>query len=239
MSTLYLGASYWSNQYESKSTSENSSHQYYVSQNTPHVSSYIFETFENIGKSSPNLDQGYATLVNAATSSDTTIWNDGNIYKGKRFHPKNNSFDKLPDDVIIKIFSFLNSVDLSICAQVCRRFDTLVWTPSLWRVITLDGDVVSGDKAIKGVLRQLCGQDPTGACSSVERIYISNGAKLSDKCLMLLAKRCPELTHLQLQGCTKITNNALFEIATRCTNLQHLDVTGKLLFLISSKNYFN
>ncbi|ENN74314.1 F-box/LRR-repeat protein 7 [Dendroctonus ponderosae] len=228
LSSLCLGPSYWENdQYESKeSASENSSHQYYRSQMQPHDSSYLFDNFTKIGKSSPSLDQGYATLVTPVASSNTSLWNDGNIYKGKRFCPKNNSFDKLADDIIIKVFSYLNSIDLSTCAQVCRRFDTLAWTPSLWRVITLDGENVSGDKAIKGVLRQLCGQGRTGACPSVERIYVTNGAKLSDKSLLLLAKRCPELTHLQLQGCTNITNNALFEIATRCIHLQHLDVTG-------------
>ncbi|XP_066255025.1 F-box/LRR-repeat protein 7-like [Euwallacea similis] len=229
LSSLCLGSSYWDNdQYESKSASENSSHQYYSSQNhhQSHNSNYLFDSFVNIGKSSPSLDQGYATLVTAGASSNANVWNDGNIYKGKRFQPKNNSFDKISDDLIIRIFSFLSSIDLSTCAQVCRRFDTLVWTPSLWRVITLDGEIVSEDKAIKAVLRQLCGQDRTGACPSVERVYVTNGAKFSDKSLMLLGKRCPELTHLQLQGCAKITNNALYEISNRCINLQHLDVTG-------------
>ncbi|XP_076261189.1 uncharacterized protein LOC143197030 [Rhynchophorus ferrugineus] len=228
LSSICLGTSYWENDhYESKeSASENSSNQYFISQNQTHNSAFLFENFTKVGKSSPSLDQGYATLVTPGGSSNTSIWSDGNIYKGKKYQTKNNSFDKLSDELVIKVFSFLNSIDLSTCAQVCRRFDTLAWIPSLWRVITLDGENINGDKAIKGVLRQLCGQGRTGACPSVERIHVTNGAKLSDKSLMLLAKRCPELTHLQLQGCTNITNNALFEIATRCTNLQHLDITG-------------
>ncbi|KAJ8926865.1 hypothetical protein NQ314_020716 [Rhamnusium bicolor] len=127
----------------------------------------------------------------------------------------------------------MSFIDLSVCAQVCRRFDILAWTPSLWRVITLEGETVSGDRAIRGVLRQLCGQGRTGACPSVERVHITNSAKLSDKSLLLLARRCPELTHLQLQGCNNVTNNALFEVATRCNNLQHLDVTGELKVQLS------
>ncbi|KAL1493344.1 hypothetical protein ABEB36_011416 [Hypothenemus hampei] len=220
LSSLCLGPSYW----ETKDSTRES--QYYLSQNQSNDSSFLFDNFAKIGKSSPSLDQGYATLVTPAASSNASIWNDRYIYKGKRLHPKNNSFDKLSDELVLRIFSFLTSIDLSICAQVCRRFDTLVWTPCLWRVITLDQENVNGDKAIKGVLRQLCGQDRTGACPCVEKIHVTNGAKISDRSLLLLAKRCPELSDLQLHGCTNITNNALFEIATRCTNLQHLDVTG-------------
>ncbi|CAH1103349.1 unnamed protein product [Psylliodes chrysocephalus] len=186
----------------------------------------LLDNFTRLGKSSPSLDQGYHTLVTPNQGLITpTFWNT-NLYKGKKYQPKNNSFDKLPDELVVKVFSFLTSVDLSICAQVCRRFDILAWTPSLWRVITIEDDNISGDKAIRCVLRQLCGQGKTGACPNVERIHITNGAKLSEKSLILLARRCPELTHLQLQGCTNLTNSVIFEIATRCTSLQHLDITG-------------
>ncbi|XP_050314462.1 F-box/LRR-repeat protein 7-like [Anthonomus grandis grandis] len=225
LSSLCLGSPYWENdEYYSKKTPSENSSQYYLSQNqTQTESGYLFENFGKNRPSSPVLDQGYATLI--APSFTASLWNNENIYKGKKLH-LNNSFDKLSDDLVLRIFNFLNSIDLSNCAQVCRRFDNLVWTPCLWRVITIDGEKVSGDRAIKGVLRQLCGQGRTGACPSVEKIYVTNGASLSDKTLLLLAKRCPELTYLQLQGCTNITNNALFEITTRCSNLQHLDLTG-------------
>lgn len=215
--------SYWGKNYDSQQTDG------YYCQSNHYVQekNHLLDNFTQLGKSSPCLDQGYHTLVAPSPASIVpSIWSETNC-KGKKYHSKNNSFDRLSDELVVKIFSFLSSVDLSICAQVCRRFDTLVWTPVLWRVISLDYDLINGDKAIKGVLRQLCGQGTTGACPSVEKVYVGNGAKLSDRSVILLARRCPELTHLQLQGCNDITNNSLFEIATRCHNLQHLDVTGK------------
>lgn len=195
-------------------------------------SNNLLENYTKLGKFSPNLDQGYHTLVSASPGpllnySTNLSWVDGqNLYKGKKNQNKNNSFDQLPDEVLVRIFSFLSSVDLSVCAQVCRRFEILAWTPILWRIIKLEGDRICGDRAVRGVLRQLCGQGRTGACPSVERVHVTDGARLSDKSLLLLSKRCPELTHLQLHGCVNITNNAIFEIATRCMNLQHLDVSG-------------
>lgn len=56
---------------------------------------------------------------------------------------------------------------------------------------------------------------------------LSEGSKVSDKGLQLLTRRCPGLTHLQLQQSSSITNQALFDLVTKCTNLQHLDITGK------------
>lgn len=120
-----------------------------------------------------------------------------------------------------------------MCARVCRRFDVLAWTPVLWRTIQLEGENISGDKAIRGVLRQLCGQGRTGACPSVEKVHLTDGCKLTDRSLLLLARRCPELTHLQIQGSVTVTNAALAEVTTRCTNLQHLDVTGGYIMISS------
>ncbi|XP_044269488.1 F-box/LRR-repeat protein 7 [Tribolium madens] len=201
LSSLSLGSGYWGYSDAPK---------YYRA-----PSNYLLDNFTKLGKSSPSLDQGYHTLAFAPP--------EGNIFKGKKYQNKNNSFDRLTDELIIRIFSFLSSIDLSICAMVCRRFNILAWVPSLWRIIRLEGDHVRGDRAIRGILRQLCGQMDT--CPNIERIHVTFGAKISDKSLLMLARRCPELTHLQLIGCT-VTNNALFELVTRCANLQHLDVTG-------------
>nr|CAH7743368.1 unnamed protein product [Callosobruchus chinensis] len=227
VSSLSVTSNYWEHEnYEKFQTNSTLQSDFYSSNSEPPETNYLLENFTKLGKSSPSLDQGYHTLIGSNTGLVTTnLWSNGN-YKGKKYQTKNNSFDQLPDDLVVRIFSFLTSIDLSICAQVCRRFDVLAWTPSLWRNIILDDDSVSGDRAIRGVLRQLCGQGRTGACPSVEKIYITNGVRLLDKSLLLLARRCPELTHLQLQGCSNLTNNALFEVVTRCTNLQHLDISG-------------
>lgn len=241
LSSLSLGTSYWEHENYNKETSQSDSCPEYFHPGQSHQSSeqnYLLDNFRKLGKTSPSLDQGYHTLVSPSPGSTTpNLWNDKNVYKGKKFQTKNNSFDRLTDDLVIRIMSFLQSSDLSVCARVCRRFDTLAWTPSLWRSIQLEGENISGDRAIRGVLRQLCGQGRTGACPSVERVYLTDGAKITDKGLLLLARRCPELTHLQIQSSASITNGAIFEITNKCNNLQHLDVTGNLILNI--KYLFN
>jgi len=215
------------------------------------TSDKTYNSHHKIGRSSPSLDQGYHTLVSPSPGPSTPgPWtephppllplstaaaetsNTGAMLKGKRFHSKNSPFDRLPDDAIIKIFSWLDSSELCVCARVCRRWEHLAWEPRLWRTIKLSGDAVCGDRAIRGVLRRLCGQGRTGACPNVERVFLSDGTRLTDRGLTLLARRCPELTHLQLHGCNTVTNPTLFDLVTRCSNLQHLDLTGtwRLIF---------
>ena len=209
-----------------------------------------------MGRTSPSLDQGYHTLVSpspgpstpgpwadynnplsvvsmTATATTPTVTTTSSSGKGKKLSGKcfsyPSNFDRLPDESVIKIFSWLDSSDLCICARVCKRWKSLVWEPQLWRIIKLSGENVSGDNAVRSVLRRLCGQNTTGACPTVEKVLLSDGARITDKGLMQLSRRCTELTHLQLHGCSAVTNNAIFELVTKCTNLQHLDLTGKSL----------
>lgn len=238
LSSLSLGTSYWEHDiYNKLETSQSDSSPEFYNVNTQSHSSndtkYLQDNFSKLGKSSPSLDQGYHTLVSPSPGSTTpNLWNGENIYKDRKILSKNNSFDRLSDELVFKIFSFLKSVDLSICARVCRRFNNLVWNPSLWKCIQLEGENISGDRAIRGVLRQLCGQGRTGACPSVERIQVTEGAVITDRGLLLLARRCPELIHLEVHGSVTITSGAMYEIITRCPNIQHIDVTGTLLIIV-------
>ncbi|KAK6639343.1 hypothetical protein RUM43_007615 [Polyplax serrata] len=206
--------------------------------------SFLYQTTDldinyKVGRSSPSLDQGYHTLVSPSSGPSTPgPWADYNLLsptgKSKKFSISKCSssvFDNLPDEAVIKIFSWLDSSDLCICARVCKRWKSLAWEPQLWRIIKLSGENVCGDKAVRSVLRRLCGQGTTGACPTIERVLLSDGAKITDKGLTQLSRRCTELTHLQLHGSSAVTNNAIYELATKCTNLQHLDLTGKLFFL--------
>lgn len=166
-------------------------------------------------------DQGYATLVSPSPSNQqvSAPWNKRSCRSGP-------GFDRLSDDIILKIFSWLDPCDLCNITRVCHRFESLVWKPVLWKNITLKGDGISGDKVLKTIFRRLCGQTRNGSCLYVERVLLSDGCRVSDRGLQLLGRRCPELTHLQIQSSSTVTNHTLFDLVTKCTNLQHLDITG-------------
>lgn len=191
---------------------------------------------------SPCLDQGYHTLVTGGGSGSgggsgcTNLPLHSTATKHRRSQSRTavgTHFDRLRDELVLKIFSYLNSADLCACAAVCHRWENLAWEPVLWRTIALCGENTCGDKAVRCVLRRLCGRTRTGACPEVQRLFLSDGTKISDKGLTALARRCPELTHVQLHGSLNITNAAISELVARCPNLQHLDVTGKSALTVS------
>lgn len=204
-------------------------------------------------KNSPSLDQGYATLLSSPTQSALgnrmnvlvhmnvhtglshkvanlsissnslcSLTKFGRVYKG---HGHGFNFDSLPNDVIIKVFQWLDTYDLLTLATVCRRFEKLIWDPALWKTIALKGDGISGDKALNCILRRLVDQS-NEKCSQVERVMLSDGCRLSDKGLQLIIRRCPNITHLQTQFCPSFSNQSLIEFVSKSTNLQHLDITG-------------
>ena len=145
---------------------------------------------------------------------------------GKLRHLKSSVFDLLTDDVIVNIFSNLPTDQLCRCSRVCSRWYRLSWDPLLWKRIVINSDKINVDKALKYLTKRLSYNTPT-VCVIVERIILSGCERLSNKGLHTIAKRCPELRHLEIQGCANVTNDSLFEIASYCVNLEYLDATGE------------
>lgn len=98
---------------------------------------------------------------------------------------------------------------------------------------------MNGDRALRSIFRRLSNQTRNVACPDVEKVMLSDGCRLTDKGLELVSRRCPELTHLQLQISVGISNTALYNLVTKCTNLQHLDVTGIVIDLHVCFCFFN
>ena len=75
--------------------------------------------------------------------------------KGKKWSTSTSSahktslFDRLSDDLLLRIFSLLTSSELAVCGRVCRRWHVLAWQPQLWSTIVLTGDNLSVDRALK------------------------------------------------------------------------------------------
>ncbi|XP_058058404.1 F-box/LRR-repeat protein 7 [Anopheles bellator] len=243
-------------------------------------SQHFSDGLSRYGRFSPNLDQGYHTLVSpspsgqqqsmipaswtnhrsgdgttstssshggspgchgppiSAGSSSTGSGSNGGplggttllaslgSVRGSALYRAGPFFDRVPDELMVRIFEWLDSSELCNIARVCRRFESVIWNPTLWKIIKIKGEENSGDRAIKTILRRLCGQTRNGACPGVERVLLADGCRLTDKGLQLLSRRCPEITHLQIQNSVTITNQALSDLVTKCTNLQHLDITG-------------
>ncbi|XP_068237879.1 F-box/LRR-repeat protein 7 isoform X1 [Palaemon carinicauda] len=144
-------------------------------------------------------------------------------YKGKRVG-RSSPFDKMSDELVVRILSFLPTNSVCQCARVCRRWYVLAWDPRLWSTISLASDGIHADRAIKQITRLLARD--SGGCVHVEKVILNSCSRLTDRGLSLIGRRCPELRHLEIKGCINVTNIGIFELVTQCVNLEHLDVTG-------------
>lgn len=160
------------------------------------------------------------------------------FFQGKKLPKRPSPFDKLPDTLILKIFSFLSSNELCVSARVCRRWYFLVWEPQLWTSVTLSGGRIQVDRGLKTLFRLLCRDSPT-LCLTVERIHLNGCTKLSDKGLSTVALKCPELKVLELRGCAGVTSRGVTDIVSRCHSLERLDLTGKCVsFHLFKRSFF-
>lgn len=159
------------------------------------------------------------------------------FFQGKKLPKRPSPFDKLPDTLILKIFSFLSSNELCVSARVCRRWYFLVWEPQLWTSVTLSGGRIQVDRGLKTLFRLLCRDSPT-LCLTVERIHLNGCTKLTDKGLCTVALKCPELKVLELKGCVGVSSRGVTDIVSRCHNLERLDLTGKCGFILLTDYLF-
>ncbi len=141
--------------------------------------------------------------------------------KGKRTGVA--QFDRLPDSVILKILSFLDTNDLVRCSRISRRFYFLAWEPDLWSEITLTGENTDADLALKTVMRLLA---RNSVKHSPQSLTLSGCSRLTDRGLAIIARTCPQLIRLEVQNCVNITNGGLMDLVSKCQLIDHLDVSG-------------
>lgn len=161
----------------------------------------------------------------------------------------------MQDDTIIKIFSYLKSDELCrSCARVSRKWYYLAWEPSLWHTISFSDANIDIDRGLRAVTRLLsrdvyCRQRPgvfsfeeqdyltsslksNGSASRshvplpVQVLRVANSCTLTDRGLILVARKCTDLRWLQVHACASVSDLGLSEIMTKCS-IERLDLTGE------------
>ena len=146
-----------------------------------------------------------------------------------------NPFNRLPDGVVLRILSYLNTNDLVVCSRISRRFYFLAWDPELWTSVSLSGEGTDADLALKTIMRLL---SRNSARSSLESLVLNGCSRLTDRGLAIIARTSPSLSRLEIQHCVNITNGGLMDLVTKCQMLDHLDVTGKLKPLTKERKFY-
>ncbi|GAB1609346.1 F-box/LRR-repeat protein 7-like [Argonauta hians] len=211
--------------YSSRSRSyvkQHNNHHHHVHNNFTHHHHHHHHNNNN-----SNCSAGHLPSVDQLSSQITRIELEKPpkyVKKGKgRTRPS--PFQFLTDDIIVSIFSHLNTNQLCKCARVCKLWYRLSWDPTLWTSIVLNSPSLDVDWAVRCLTKHLSYNTPT-VCVIVERINLNNCDQLTDKGLYTISKRCPELRRLEVHNCVNITNSGLFDLISNCANLVYLNVSG-------------
>ncbi|XP_032091710.1 F-box/LRR-repeat protein 20 isoform X7 [Thamnophis elegans] len=151
---------------------------------------------------------------------------------------------KLPKELLLRIFSFLDVVTLCRCAQVSRAWNVLALDGSNWQRIDLfdfqrdiEGRVVENiSKRCGGFLRKLSLRGCLGVgdnalrifaqnCRNIEVLNLNGCTKITDATCTSLSKFCSKLRHLDLASCTSITNLSLKALSEGCPLLEQLNIS--------------
>lgn len=194
------------------------------SEGVPH---YLSHEARLLGHHQSHSPLGAAASAHILSPPPPQQWRDSPYDILMKKTSRRTSIESLPDEALLRILQFLPTNFLCRCARVCTRWYNLVWRePTLWTRICINDENLNVDKALKILLRRLSQFTPH-VCLTLETINLRRCIRLSDKGLHLIAKRCPELRQLEINGCRNVTNMALCEVVSRCVNLQHLNVTGR------------
>jgi len=60
---------------------------------------------------------------------------DSYVQEKKKLKPSVTGFNHLPGEMITSIFSYLNVLDRTRCARVCKLWNVVVFSPQLWKEI--------------------------------------------------------------------------------------------------------
>jgi len=149
---------------------------------------------------------------------------------------------RLPKELLLRVFSFLDIVSLCRCAQVSKYWNILALDGSNWQYIDLfsfqrdvEGVVVENiAKRCGGFLKQLslkgCQSVGDSAmktfsqyCNNIEDLNLSQCKRITDSTCLALSRYCTKLQKLTLSSCPAITDQALKSLADGCTHLIYVD----------------
>ncbi|RXG58934.1 F-box/LRR-repeat protein 20 [Armadillidium vulgare] len=151
---------------------------------------------------------------------------------------------KLPRELLLRVFSYLDVVSLCRCAQVSNYWHILALDGSNWQRIDLfnfqtdiEGRVVENiGRRCGGFLKQLslrgCLSVNDAAlvtfaemCNNIEELNLNLCKDITDITCAALSKHCPRLVRLHLDSCPQISDSSLKDIALGCRNLDWINIS--------------
>ncbi|KAK9888739.1 hypothetical protein WA026_000966 [Henosepilachna vigintioctopunctata] len=134
-----------------------------------------------------------------------------------RFQKTVKGFNRLPQELLLKIFSHLDERDLYNAQQVCQRWKKGALNPSLWDKLKIQG--LHTTESVNDALKKIWLFD------QLKQVYIKDVLEAS--VLLRQVYRClPNLQYLIIRHCSSITPMTMKAVLRKCHLLKMLDLKG-------------
>jgi hypothetical protein len=154
---------------------------------------------------------------------------------------KKPTLDSLPNEILLKIFTYLDSIDVClIVAEVCERWNYVSHDVTLWKSLTLIcnsnmsvdyiGFVIQKMPLIKSVKLQwrtdvdLIFKHLCHSCEDIRQLELVCCGQMKENCMQLLVDRFPNLEVFSLGKCWCIEPNC-FNLICKFSRLRKLNVS--------------
>ncbi|KAK9501330.1 hypothetical protein O3M35_012066 [Rhynocoris fuscipes] len=133
---------------------------------------------------------------------------------------KSGPFDDLPDETILRIFSYLDLTSLCRCVRVNKHFSRLASDAMLYTAVNL--------KPMWYCIKSKTLQYLTPRCKYLQKLNLSwcgNYGTITSHNFIVFIKNCgKQITHLQLDCCKYIDDECIKQISESCRNLKELSL---------------
>ena len=123
---------------------------------------------------------------------------------------------KLPKELLLRVFSFLDIVTLCRCAQVSRAWSILALDGSNWQRVNLFEFQKDIKSHVVQSLSRRCG-------GFLKQLNLQGCQGIEDDALRTFAQQCQNIEELILRDCNKITNRTCYCLSNYANRLTVLD----------------
>ncbi|KAL4222763.1 F-box domain [Mactra antiquata] len=125
-------------------------------------------------------------------------------------------FDKISDDILLRIFIFVPRTFWKDLTKVCTRFENICLDKEIFRVSDLTSAYGWSNQDLKYYLR--------AGCRYIETLHLSHCYWFSSLALSTYISKCKNIQHLSLLDC-KLTTQGLLQILRSVVNLESLTIS--------------